>query len=453
MGAETAIALPAGETPRALGPVAGEDRVSSIDVLRGFALLGILLMNILVFALPDAAYSNPSVAGGDRGANLWAWILQYVFADGRMRGIFSMMFGASAYLLLSRGEARGFGIADIYYRRTLWLMLFGMIHAYFIWHGDILYPYALLGLVLYPLRHLRPRTLLILAGIGVLILTAMSIGEGFRLGSMREKALAADAAAANGQKLTEEQQEAQKKWKEKLKEIKPGPEDVKKETDAYRGNYLKALERRATATLHWHSFPFYFPGMWDMFAMMLVGIALVKTGVLTAERSVRFYAQLAAIGYLIGLPINALAAWQSVQNQFEPISLFFTTSTYQLGRVSTTLAHAAVLLMIVKSGALRWLTSRLAAVGQMAFSNYILTSLTCSVIFYGYGFGFYGRLERYQLYFIVPAIWIFQLAVSPIWLRHFRFGPLEWGWRSLTYWKRQPMRLRRPEPEAAIASG
>ncbi len=441
--------------PAEPAPVTAAERISSIDLLRGVGLLGILLMNILAFALPEAAYFNPTIAGGSTGANLWAWILQYVLFDGRMRGIFSMIFGVSAYLLITRAENRGQGhiIADIYYRRTLWLMLFGMVHAFLIWWGDILYPYALLGLVLYPMRKLRPRTLLIVAGIQLVVLSGMQIGNGFQMRKKRDEAAKVDAAQARGERLTEEQEKTQREWRETMKRIKPGPEELKKETDAMRGNYLSVLKRRAQTVIRWHAQPFYFPGMWDMLAMMFVGIALLKMGVLTAERSFRFYAVLAAVGYGIGLPINIFAAWMAVRQNFEPLLMNITLSTYQVGRVSITLAHVAALLMIFKAGMGRWLTSRLAAVGQMAFSNYISHSIICTLIFYGYGLGLFAKLERYQLYFIVPAIWLFQLIVSPIWLRHFRFGPLEWGWRSLTYWKRQPMRIvPKPslEPAAAI---
>jgi len=434
-----------------VAPVRSAERIDSVDVVRGFALLGILLMNILAFALPEAAYVNPRVAGGYTGANLWAWIAQYVLFDGRMRGIFSMVFGAGALLLITRAEQRGQGalIADIYYRRILWLMLFGILHAFLIWWGDILYPYALMGLLLYPLRKLSAKALLIVAGFQIVLLAGMQVGEGFRLRKMRDDAAKADQAAARGEKLTEEQEEAQKEWKEKQKEIFPGAEEVNKEITAYRGGYISALKRRAKTVMRWHSWPYYFPGLWDMLSMMLIGMAFIKLGVLTAERSYAFYARMAVLGYAIGLPINAFAAWKSVQQGFEPLLFMSATSTYQLARLAVTLAYVAVVMMVVKAGALRWLTSRLAAVGQMAFSNYISHSIICSVIFYGYGFGMIGRLERHQLYYIVPLIWIFQLIVNPIWLRHFRFGPLEWCWRSLTYWQRQPMRRLQPMVQTA----
>jgi uncharacterized protein len=181
--------------------------------------------------------------------------------------------------------------------------------------------------------------------------------------------------------------------------------------------------------------------------MMFIGMALVKTRVLTAERQLGFYGKLAAAGYLIGLPINSVAAWMGIQQNFDPLLVPWTFATYQIARVAVTLAHVAVLLMLVKTRTMVWLTKRLASVGQMAFSNYISHSIICSIIFYGYGFGLIGKLERYQLYYIVPAIWMAQLIWSPIWLRYFQYGPLEWCWRSLTYWQRQPMRVRVPLPE------
>jgi len=426
-------------------PVPAAERISALDVLRGCALLGILLMNILAFGLPVAAYLNPTVAGGSSGPNLAAWLIQYVFLDGKMRALFSLCFGAGVILLTARGEKRGagIGIADVYYRRTLWLLLFGILHAYLIWFGDILYPYALCGLVLFPFRKLSPRFLLITAALLVAVLTGMSIWQGYQFREMRSEALEAEREAKAGRKLTREHEEAKKEWEDVLKDIQPPPDEVKKEIDDYRGSYLSALKRRAQMTMRWHSKPFYFPGMADMYALMLIGMAFMKKDVLTAERSWRFYFAMALLGYLLGLPVNALAAWQSIQVNFEPVRLPFIFATYHFGRVAVALAHLAVIMMVVKAGALGWLTRRLAAVGQMAFSNYISHSLICSLVFYGYGLGMFARFERYQLYFVVALIWLFNLVWSPIWLRHFHFGPLEWCWRSLTYWKRQPMRIRK----------
>jgi len=435
-----------------LRPTAASERIDSLDVLRGVALLGILLMNVLTFGLPFAAYFNPNVAGGATGLNLAAFIVQYIFWDGKMRALFSLCFGAGIILLTMRREERGGGIevADLYYRRTLWLLVFGLAHAYLIWWGDILYAYALCGLVLFPMRRLSAKALLVMAGVMCILLSGASIGQGYMMRETKQKAEEADAAQKAGKKLTSEQEEEQKKWREILKQVNPPPEEVKKEYDAYLGGYISAAKKRAEVVMRWHGKPLYTPALWDMFLMMMIGMAFMKLDLLSASRSFEFYGKMAGIGLVVGLPINSFAAWQSVQVNFEPLSIPFVFSTYQIGRVAVSLAYLAIIMMVCKAGIAKWLTGRLAAVGQAAFSNYISHSVICSLIFYGYGLGMIGKMERYQLYLVVPMVWAFNLLVSPVWLSRFRFGPLEWAWRSLSYWKRQPFRLVQPEPTVAV---
>ena len=190
-----------------------------------------------------------------------------------------------------------------------------------------------------------------------------------------------------------------------------------------------------------HSEPYYAPDNWDIWSMMFIGMGLMKLHVLGAERSYKFYGWLVLIGYGIGIPLNSYTAWVIVRSNFDPVVHSFANSTYDLGRLSIALGHLGMIMLLSKAGVFRWLLNSLGALGQMAFSNYLFQSIVTAFIFTGYGFALYGKLQRYQLYYVVVAIWIFQLIVSPIWLRHFRYGPLEWCWRSLTYWKRQPMRL------------
>lgn len=430
-----------------LAPVSAEERISSLDVLRGCALLGIALMNILFSGLPLAAGFNLNVAGGSTGPNLAAFFVQYILFDGKMRGIFSMMFGAGSYLFIERGVKRGIGMlgAELYYRRVLWLMLFGIIHAILIWHGDILYPYALLGLVLLPLRSASPKSLFITAGLCIALMTGAQVAEGFKLQKTHKLALEAEAAIKAGKTPTEEQKDAKKQWEDGRKYFSPTAEDLKKEAEVYSGTYFHLVGKRAAIVKEWHSAPFYMFG-WDMFTMMLVGIAFAKIGVLSASYSNRFYRNMLLAGYGFGLPIGAISAFLAYKQNFEPLQTIFTFSTYQSARLAMTLGHTALILLICKSGMFAKLRQALAAVGQTAFSNYILHSLIYGFVFYGYGFGLYGKLQRYQLYYVVLGMWIFSLITSPIWLSYFRFGPLEWCWRSLTYWKRQPMRLKQPEP-------
>jgi uncharacterized protein len=435
----------ASESNSILRPVAEKERISNIDVLRGAALLGIALMNIIFSGLPMAADFNPKVSGGSTGANLWAFFLQYVFFDGKMRGLFSMMFGASTYLLVMRLDSRGAGLkaAQIYTRRLMWLMLFGMFHAYLIWHGDILYPYALLGLVLLPLLSARPKGLLIAAGILIVLMTGGEIAQGFSIIKTHDKYVAAMKAEAAHQTLTDEQKDAKKEWENKRKYFSPTAEDLKKEREMYSGSYFHLVGARAALVMKWHSAPYYMSG-WDMFTMMLIGIAFVKSGVLSGDRSSAFYWRLMGISYAVCIPIASISFYLSWKAGFEPLQTVFNFSTYQLARVGTTFGHMSALLLICKSGLFEGLRSRLAAIGQTAFSNYIIHSIIYGLVFYGYGLNLFDKLQRYQLYLVVLGMWVFSLIVSPIWLRHFRFGPLEWCWRSLTYWKRQPMRVHAP---------
>jgi uncharacterized protein len=437
-----------------IGPITQEERINSLDTLRGFALLGILPANVLVFGLYFAAGSDPTVAGGATGLNLASWALLRILIGGKMRCLFSMAFGASMILLTSRAEERsGATAADIYYRRNLWLLLFGLAHAFLLFWGDILYPYALCALILFPFRKLPAKKLLIIGALFIAFQAGWSAVDAFRLIERRNLAAAGDAAQKAGKKPLEEQVEAQKELEAQRKQRKPSFEELEKDAKKWRGNPLEVIGARAKALAIWHGLPYYDPAYCDVWSMMFIGMGLFKLGVFSAARSYRFYACIAIIGYVVGIPLNSYTAWLAVKDNFDRVTFAFTHVAYDIERLPVALADMALLMILCKAGALRWLTSRLAAIGQMALSNYILQSVVCTFVFTGYGFGLYGRLERYQLYYVVAGCWAMSLAASPIWLRHYRFGPLEWCWRSLTYWKRQPMRIRRPSgaPTAAEA--
>ena len=422
--------------------------------VRGAALLGILLMNVLIFGLPFAAYANPNLWGGNDPINLGALAVQYVLFDGKMRALFSIMFGAGIVLFVRRALERenSVRVADLFSRRMLWMILFGALHGWLIWAGDILYAYGLFGLLVFPLRNVSPRRLFIIAGVALLLLSLAGIGQGFSRRSTRDAALAARAAEAQGQPLTKEQQDAKKAWDEAYNAAVPSKETLQEEVDNYRGGYLSVLKQRVPIMRKFNFVPVYFPGAFDIWALMLIGMALFKLDVLQGGRSHGFYLRLAVAGYAIGIPVNAVSTYGLITSNFDIVASLFWTAPYQVGRVSVALAHASVLILLVKGARMRWLTGRLAAVGQMAFSNYISHSIICALIFYTPGLGLIGQLQRYQLYFVVLGVWTFNLTCSPIWLRHFRFGPLEWCWRSLTYWQRQPMVRRAVAREEAVAA-
>jgi uncharacterized protein len=440
----TPAADPGNASPTEFAPISTIERIPSVDVLRGFAVLGILWMNIITFGLPQWAYADPTVYGGDTGINLTAWLWSAILVEGKMRALFSMLFGASLILITSRAEARGAAadVADIYLRRSLWLAVFGLVHAYLFWSGDILFYFGVVGLGLYPFRRLGPRALIIL---GLLVLATgapRAMLETHRLIDLRSQAEAAEFAAAAGEALTEEQQDAQKGWDEEREWIEPNAEEVAKQVETYRGSYFEILAARAESVLLGHTLYFYLWILFDVLGMMLIGMGLMKLGVLSAHMSSRGYALMAALGLAACVPVTWLVCQHQMARNFELSQDFLMESTYDLGRLAGAIGYIGLVMLACRAEVFLRLRMRLAAAGQMALSNYLMQTLICSTLFFGYGFGWFGHLERYQILLVAVAIWVFQLWLSPLWLRHFRFGPTEWVWRSLTYWKRQPFRRR-----------
>lgn len=436
-----------------VGPVARAERINSLDALRGFALLGILPANILVFGMYLAAENDPTVAGGATGLNLASWILFRILVEGKMRALFSMVFGASVVLLTSRAEESSgtAGAADIYYRRNLWLLLFGLAHAFLLFFGDILYPYALCALILFPFRKLPAKKLLIIGSLFIALKSGWAAVETFQLVEQRRLATAADDAERAGRRPTEEQEQARKELEAQRKFRKPSAEDLAKDAKGWRGNPLEVIATRTKAAAVWQNRALYTATYADIWSMMFIGMALFKLGIFSAARSYRFYMWTAVIGYLAGIPVNTSFLWLAMRSHYDLLTFGLFRVFHDIGRLTFALANTALLMVLCKAGALRWLTSRLAAIGQTALSNYILQSVICSFVFTGYGLGLYGRLERYELYYVVAGCWAVSLIASPIWLRHYWFGPLEWCWRSLTYWKKQPMRIQSPAATAASA--
>jgi len=427
-------------TTSAATPISGRERIQSLDVIRGVAVFGILLMNITTFGLPWS-YLDPTIWGGATGANLWAWITTTMVFEGTQRGLFSILFGAGTILLIARLEAADEGkAADIFFRRSLWLVLFGTAHSYLLlWTGEILYYYGITALFIYALRNMTPRALLTIAVAGFIIGAIWSAGESYSAFQKRESALTAQAVVDAGGELTAEQERDIDDWAEIEKEYKPDELALTEEIETHKGSYLDVLIQQAPRNAHYQSWWLY-RLFFDIFSMMLVGMALFKLGFFGAESSSRAYWAMALIGYPLGLAINYFELQIVLGGEFSILSYLQAYWTYDVGRLAMTLGHLGALLLFCRSGLFGWLQHSLAAVGRMALSNYVSHSIICAIVFYGFGFGLYADLERHQLYYVVVSIWIAQLIISPIWLRHYRFGPLEWAWRSLTYLQRQPFR-------------
>ena len=420
-------------TEAAAAPV--PTRIESLDFIRGCALFGILLMNIVGMGL-GPAYDNPTITGGDTGINLTTWFVINVGFEGTQRALFSMLFGAGVILLSSRLEASGRpDAADIYFRRQLLLIGFGLFNAWvLLWYGDILYTYGIIALFLFAFRKLAGKTLLGL-GLGALLLGAAWTGLETR-NLLRLHAEYEQAARVPEAKRTAEQKQAIEKWKEESR-AGPPPERVAQIREEVTGTYWSALQNYSALNTRFQSWVLY-RYFFDVFGMMMIGMAFFKLGVLTLQVPKRTYLAMMAGGYALGLPLNLYEANWIMGHGFGALAYHQANITYDLSRLAMTTGHLGLFGLFLSSGLLPWLRRSMAAVGRMALTNYLAHSLVALVIFVL--LGYWGAFERHQLYFIVFAVWAVQLVSSPIWLKHFHFGPVEWLWRYLTYGKKPPFR-------------
>ena len=216
-----------------------------------------------------------------------------------------------------------------------------------------------------------------------------------------------------------------------------------KEIDTYRGGWMGQIERRGDEWIQWHIFDLPYWSLWFPGGLMLIGMSLFKSGWLSAGQPASRYVTLMVVALLVGVPLTLVR----VHLNFAAGWNVWTSSWRTAGFVSNewvsifmSLAWISLVMLVCRSATMKSFTRPFAAVGQMAFTNYIMQTLICTTIFYGYGLGWFGSVDRVGMLLVVVSVWIAQLIYSPIWLGYFRFGPLEWLWRSLTYWKPQPIR-------------
>jgi uncharacterized protein len=438
-------------------PTTSRERISSIDVLRGLALLGILMLNINDFGAPEAAHDvpvgmpKPAFVGPHAHLNLVILLLKWVFFEGKMRALFSMLFGAGVVLMTSRAEKRGAGgqVADIYLRRNMWLTLMGALHGLFLWSGDILFTYGLTALlVLYPVRKLKARTLLLSGTFISLVLGTALLGAEYIpithhiMLQKQADHIAADRKA--GRTITPEQLKVEAEWTDLVNKHKITDASIQKEMASAHAGYWAGVKDRVALYIGPRAANSDLLFVVESLGAMMIGMGLFKTGFLTAELSYSTYAWTAAIGFLFSGPFYVFTILKAYASGFFFLDIEkWLYLPYYFPREAGAIAIAAVVMMAIKGGVLRSLQRSLAAVGQTALTNYLLTTVICQFIFLWGPWKLYGKLEYYQLTYVVFFVWAINLIVSPIWLRVFQFGPVEWLWRSLTYVKIQPM-LKRP---------
>jgi uncharacterized protein len=381
-------------------------------------VLGILIMNIQSYSMIGAAYLNPTAYGDLTGINKWVWILSHIFANEKFMGIFSILFGAGVLLFTGRIETKGRPSTALHYRRQLWLILIGLAHAYLLWYGDILVAYGVCALLLFLFRKVSPKWLLVIGIASLMMAFAISMFFGWSMPYWPEES-----------------------YQQTLQFWNPPAERISEEIFAYQGSWLEQMSQRIPMAIMLQTFLFLTLMGWRAGGMMLIGMALFKWGVLSGERSKRFYVMLLVIGLAVGLPLIVYGIMCNFQAEWSfEYSMYSGTLFNYWGSIPLALAYIGMVMLIYKFLSQGELVKRFAAVGRMALTNYLMQTVICTTIFYGHGLGLFGQVERSGQILMVFGVWLLQLIWSPVWLRHFRFGPAEWLWRSLTYLKFQPLR-------------
>ena len=405
-------------------------RIVTLDIVRGVAVMGILAMNIVAFAMPPQAYINPLAYGAQSAIDFAVYAFNFVLIDGKMRGLFSFLFGASMLLVSQQAEARDDDPGPIVLRRQLWLLLFGMIHYYLIWYGDILIGYALIGLVAWQCRN-RDATSLV--GAGITLVTIQLFVMIAMAAYAHSLAAAISSPSPTPDKIAE--------WQSLASEIAvPSPNELKQIMALYLGPWSGIVHEQVTDKL-WTPVIFSLFFGWETLAYMLFGMAALKTGFLTGTWDESSYRRVAAFCPLAGIVAYLVLAWLIFADNFSVPGLFAWSFAATVPfRPVMVVGYAALIILFTRRGG--WLVQRIAAAGRAAFTNYLGTSLLMTGVFYGWGLGLFGSLTRAELWLVVLAVWLLMLAWSKPWLDRFNYGPFEWLWRSLARWQLQPMRRR-----------
>jgi uncharacterized protein len=408
-----------------------ENRIITLDVIRGIAVMGIFSVNVIAFAMIEAAYFNPGAMGGYTGANLAIWFANFIIIDGKMRSLFSMLFGASMLLVIDRAYASGRSGVAVHFRRMIVLAAFGLAHFYFVWFGDILFLYAVTGCIAFFFRNRAVPTLLAWSGGLFVISFALLLAVTNQIAALDRAAHAPDATAQQVRAWNQTVSFVTVNEAEKTREVALG-----RSSFGFRAHEM--LTRRASEPFKALSVTFA-----ETLALMLLGMAAFRMGYLTGEWPDDAYRRIALFTLAIAIPASALlGAMDWMSGFFVPgLMMNFMVLGTPL-RPMMAMGYAALIILIFrKPGAFR---DRVAAVGRCAFTNYLGTSILASLIFFGDGLGLFGRFSRFEAWLFAPLFWAIMLAWSKPWLDRFHYGPFEWLWRSLSRMKLQPMRKLAP---------
>ncbi len=416
-------------SPSNARPVQESERIQIVDILRGFALFGILLVNMELFSHPIQAFilpADPNMPWYDQAAQ---WLVRFL-AEGKFYALFSFLFGLGLTLQMGRVQARGGHFVSLYARRLLVLLVIGLIHAFFIWIGDILTLYALLGFVLLLFRKAQPRTLLIWAGVFWILPLLLNFGTAglMALGrSVPDGAAQIDAIFAEQSALFQS--------------------DAARALAVYGGGSWMEITAQRALDMQFIAYGNLLGLAPNVLAMFLVGMYFGKRQIFqNIEQHLPLFRKLMLWGFVIGVPGNLIyATFTPSLSRLEPSFLLSgVLLAHALGAPALMLAYMSTLTLLSRQPIWGKRFRTLAPVGQMALTNYLTQSLICTFIFYSYGVGLYGQVGTALGLVFAVIIYALQIPFSHWWLGHFLYGPMEWLWRSLIYLQPQPMRRNMP---------
>jgi uncharacterized protein len=409
------------QTPlaRETAPISGRERLTSLDFTRGIAVMGILFANIIGMGQPYSAYTWPGgfFSSHDQLAD-WLWVVQFVVIDGKMRGLFTLLFGAGLVLFAERAVARGGGrwLAPV---RLFWLFLFGLAHFYLLWRGDILTLYAMGGAIALVAVNWTPVQQFAVG------LTAYVFGVIYNTVSLVPVWIANDTNRA-----TLPEYSGIAKATDEI--IASDRADALREASiSADGTWLDYVAH--TATVHrWEWLDVFIYSSTEVIPLMLIGMALFRIGLFDGRLNRRSQAVWGWTGVIAGALLTMpLGLWVLSSDFSYATTIFAALGPQGLTRLPMVMGFAALLGLCTRADG--WFSSRVVAAGRTAFSNYIGTSFVTLLVFQGWAIGLFGELSRESLYLVALAVCVVMLLWSKVWLARFRYGPLEWLWRCLTY--------------------
>jgi len=406
------------------------DRILSLDVIRGIAVMGIFSVNVAGMAMIEQAYFYPPAYGFESLGDRIMWAGNFLIVDGRFRSLFSILFGASMVLVIDRAVAAGRMGWQVHYPRMIVLLLFGLMHYYLFWWGDILANYALVGMIAYVFWRLRTRWLLVASLVSLSLLYVPAIVDS--IGQLTAPQ-AEENAPAEGD---EAEPSAEEQLALDIAEDKRGHESLA-------AHFAFVAEHNP-----WRPFLSVRNYGLETLGLILLGMAGYRSGFLTASWRRGRYVQVAAATLIPAFAYYGFVTAQTLRTDFAeelywPWAWGLPTYLHPMAAMGYA---AVIILVVVRPGPV---ADRLAAVGRAAFTNYLGATLIGTVLFYGFGFGLYGDLSRGEAWLIVPVVWAAMLLWSKWWLDRYRYGPFEWAWRCLARWKREPIRRVSAPPTPA----